>query len=52
MVQKMLCHSELSKNVFIIGSLDSLKVQGVRLTDRAIQAMVFAKGTMQLNAHE
>jgi hypothetical protein len=52
MAQKMLCHSELSKNVFIIGSIDSLRVAGVRLTDNAIRAMVFAKGKMQLSAHE
>jgi hypothetical protein len=52
MVQKMLCHSELSKNIFILGSIDSLKVAGVRLTDSAIRVMVFAKGRMQLDAHE
>jgi hypothetical protein len=52
MVQKMLCHSELSKNVYIIGSLDSLKVAGVRLTDSAMRATIFAKGKMALSAHE
>ena len=52
MVQKLLSHTELMKNVFIIGSIDSLKVAGVRLTDSAIRATVFARGTMQLNMHD
>ncbi|MBN1130712.1 MAG: DUF4403 family protein [Chitinispirillaceae bacterium] len=44
MVQKMLCHSELTRNVFITGSIDSLNVGGVRFTDRAIQAILFCAG--------
>ena len=52
MVQKMLCHSELSKNIFITGSIDSLSVGGVRLTDRAIQAIVFARGSLLLSIHD
>jgi hypothetical protein len=52
MVQKMLCHSELSKNVFITGSIDSLSVGGVRFTDRAIQAILFARGSLQLSIHD
>jgi hypothetical protein len=52
MVQKMLCHSELTKNVFITGSIDSLSVGGVRLTDNAIQAVVFARGSLLLSIHD
>jgi hypothetical protein len=52
MVQKMLCHSELAKNVFITGSIDSLKVGGVALTDKAIRALVFAKGSLLLTVHD
>jgi predicted RNA-binding protein len=52
MVQKTLSHAELMKNVYIVGSIDSLKVGGVRLTDNAIRATVFAKGAMQLSVHE
>jgi hypothetical protein len=52
MVQKMLCHSELMKNVFITGSIDSLNVGGVQLTDKAIQAIVFARGSLLLSVHD
>jgi hypothetical protein len=52
MVQKMLCNSELSRNVFITGSIDSLSVGGVRFTDRAIQAILFARGSLQLSVHD
>jgi len=52
MAQKMLCHSELSKNIFITGSLDSLSVGGVRFTDRAIQAILFARGSLHLSVHD
>ena len=52
MVQKLLCHTELSKNIFITGSIDSLAVGGVQLTDNAIQAIVFARGALQLSMHD
>lgn len=52
LAQKMLGHSELSKNIFLSGSVDSLSVGGVRLTDKAIQATVFARGSLQLSVHD
>jgi hypothetical protein len=52
MVQKMLCHSELAKNVFITGSIDSLKIGGVQLTDTAIRTIVFARGSLVLTVHD
>jgi hypothetical protein len=52
MAQKMLNNSELSKNIFLSGSIDSLSVGGVRLTDKAIQATVFARGSLQLSVHD
>ena len=52
MAQKMLNNSELSKNIFLSGSIDSLTVGGVRLTDKAIQATVFARGSLQLSVHD
>jgi hypothetical protein len=52
MVQKMLCHSSLMKNVYITGSIDSLSVGGVQLTDKAIQAIVFARGSLLLSVHD
>jgi hypothetical protein len=51
-IQKMMCHSEVMDNVFITGSIDSLRVGGVRLTDRAIQAVVFARGSLFLTVHD
>ena len=52
MAQKMLNNSELTKNIFLSGSIDTLSVGGVRLTDKAIQATVFARGSLQLNVHD
>ena len=52
MVQKMLCHSEVSKNVYITGAIDSLSVGGVAFTDNAIQAIVFARGALLLTVHD
>ena len=52
MAQKMLNNSELSKNIFLSGSIDSLSVGGVRLTDKAIQATVFARGSLQISVHD
>jgi hypothetical protein len=52
MAQKMLNNSQLSKNIFLSGSIDSLSVGGVRLTDKAIQATVFARGSLQLSVHD
>jgi hypothetical protein len=52
MVQKMLCNSQLSKNVYLSGFIDTLNVGGVRLTDNAIQAIVFARGALKLSVHD
>jgi hypothetical protein len=48
MVQKMLAHREISKNVFISGTIDSLSLGGVTLTDRAIRAVLLARGSMAI----
>jgi hypothetical protein len=48
MVQKMLAHREISKNVFISGTIDSLAIGGVTLTDRAIRAVLLARGNMSI----
>jgi len=52
MVQKMLCNSRISKNVYVNGYIDSLSIGGVRTTDRALQAVVLARGSLNLNIHE
>ncbi len=52
MVQKMLCNSKLTKNVYINGYVDSLSIGDVRLTGRAIQAVVLSKGSLVLNIRE
>jgi hypothetical protein len=52
MVQKIIGNSAVSKNVFLNGAIDSLSVGGVRLTDKAIQASVFARGSLQLSVHD
>jgi hypothetical protein len=52
MVQKMLCNSKLTKNVFVNGFIDSLSIGGVRITDHALQAVVLAKGSLYLNIRE
>jgi hypothetical protein len=48
MVQKMLAHREISKNVFISGTIDSLSIGGVTLTDHAIRAVLLARGAMSI----
>jgi hypothetical protein len=48
MVQKMLAHKEISKNVFISGTIDSLAIGGVTLTDRAIRAVLLARGNLSI----
>ena len=52
MVQKMLCNSRLTKNVYVNGFIDSLAIGDVRLTDRALQAVLLAKGSLFLNIRE
>ena len=52
MVQKMLSHKEISKNVYLTGSIDSLSIGGVTLTDRAIKAILLARGTLNVMAHD
>jgi len=51
MVQKTLSRAEIAKNVFLVGAVDSLRIGGVRLTDNAVRALVFAKGSMHVEAH-
>ena len=48
MVQKMHCNSRLTKNVCINGFIDSQVIGDVRLTDRALQAVLLAKGSLFL----
>jgi hypothetical protein len=48
LVQKMLAHKEISKNVFLSGTIDSLAIGGVTLTDRAIRAVLLARGAMSI----
>jgi hypothetical protein len=52
MVQKMLSHKEISKNVFLTGTIDSLSIGGVTLTDKAIKAILLARGTLNVMAHD
>jgi len=52
MVQKKLCDSRVSKNVYLNGFIDSLSIGGVRITDRALQAVVLAKGSLTLSIRE
>jgi hypothetical protein len=49
LVQKMLAHKEISKNVFLNGTIDSLSIGGVTLTDRAIRAVLLARGSMSIS---
>ena len=51
-VQKMLSHKEIAKNVFITGAIDSLSLGGVTLTDKAIRAVVLARGTLSVTTHD
>ena len=48
LVQKMLAHREISKNVFLSGTIDSLAIGGVTLTDRSIRAVLLARGSMAI----
>ncbi|MBN1578384.1 MAG: DUF4403 family protein [Chitinispirillaceae bacterium] len=52
MVQKMLCNSKLMKNVYVNGFIDSLSIGDVRVTDRALQAVVLSRGSLFLNIRE
>jgi len=52
MVQKMLAHREISKNVFISGTIDSLAIGGVTLTDHAIRAVLLARGAMSISIQD
>ena len=47
-VQKILSHTELYKGIYIEGSVDSLNVAGIRLTDDAIRASIYAHGAVKL----
>ena len=52
MVQKMLCNQEIARNIFVTGAIDSLAIGGVRVTDRAIQTVVLAKGSLSLEIRD
>lgn len=52
MVQKMLCNSELTDNVYINGFIDSLRIGDVLLTERALQAVILAQGSLFLYIKE
>jgi hypothetical protein len=52
MIQKMLCHQKVAENVYVSGEIDSLSIGGVKLSDRAIEAIVLAKGFMYVNVNE
>jgi hypothetical protein len=52
MIQKMLSHKEISKNVYLTGTIDSLSIGGVTVTDRAIQAILLARGSLSVTAHD
>jgi len=52
MVQKMLCNSELTDNVYINGFIDSLRIGDVRLTDRVLQTVILAQGSLFLYIKE
>lgn len=52
LVQKMLSHKEISKNLFVTGDIDSLALGGVTLTDNAIRAVVLARGKLSISAHD
>ncbi len=52
LVQKMLSHKAISPGVYITGAIDSLSLAGVTLTDRAIRAVVLAKGSLCISTQE
>jgi Domain of unknown function (DUF4403) len=52
LVQKMLSHKEIAKNLFVTGDIDSLALGGVTLTDNAIRAVVLARGKLSISAHD
>jgi hypothetical protein len=52
MAQKMLSHKEIAKNIFLTGTIDSLSIGGISLTDRAIRAVLLARGTIYLTSHD
>jgi hypothetical protein len=48
MIQKMLCNREIAKNIFVSGEIDSLNIGAVMLTDKAIRAVILARGSLNL----
>jgi len=52
MVQRMLSHRSVSKDVYLNGMIDSLAIGGVRLTDEAIEAVLQAKGSLNIMIHD
>jgi len=52
MAQKMMAHREISKNVFLSGNIDSLSIGGVTISDKAIRAIILAKGSLFLSVQE
>jgi|WetSurMetagenome_2_1015567.scaffolds.fasta_scaffold00060_55 hypothetical protein len=52
LVQKMLSHKAISKNLFVTGDIDSLTLGGVAMTEAAIRAVVLARGKLSISAHD
>jgi hypothetical protein len=52
LVQKLLAHREISRNVFLSGIIDSLSIGGVTLTEGAIRAMLLARGTVSITIQD
>lgn len=52
MIQKLISHREITKNLYINGIIDSLDIGGVALTDRSIVAVLLARGTLSMMAHD
>jgi hypothetical protein len=46
MVQRLLCNQQIAPSVYVTGAIDSLSVGGVGVTERAIQAVILARGSM------
>jgi hypothetical protein len=52
MIQKMLCNHKIAENIFVSGAIDSLNIGAVTLSDRAIRALVLARGSLYLNIND
>jgi len=50
--QKALANREISKSVFLNGTIDSLRVGGMTLNERGIAAVILAKGAVSVLVHD